>query len=83
MWGVLLFGTPHRRIILTGIKIADFLYDTFGFGSPGTRSENVNNIELKGTCYYYQQLSEYEKEAYESLYRDKGSDPFGGLKRAG
>ncbi len=63
VWFVTQTDNPDRN------KIADFLYDTFGFGSSDTRSGTSKNIELKGTCYYYQQLSEYEKEAYESLYQ--------------
>lgn len=63
VWFVTQTDNPDRN------KIADFLYDTFGFVSSDTRSGTSKNIELKGTCYYYQQLSEYEKEAYESLYQ--------------
>ena len=62
IWFVPQTDDPDRN------RLAEFVDNIFGSGSPNERSGVTNKIELRGTCYYYQQLSEYERQAYESLY---------------
>jgi len=49
-------------------KVAELIDNIFGSGSSNDQPATTGKLELKGTCYYYQQLSAYERQAYESLY---------------